>query len=101
MFAYLGIDNAQKPCVAFLRLLDGPSDRHARDGRREKDGRSEGRRPVPDAVVIEARRLARRNPKTAKRRSLRTIAAELEFLGHLGPSGQPYHVGSVRHMLGG
>jgi hypothetical protein len=31
------------------------------------------------------------------RRSLRTIAAELAALGHLGPSGQPYHASSIRH----
>jgi hypothetical protein len=44
--------------------------------------------------------LARRNPKTGKTRSLRAIAAELAMLGHLGPTGQPYHAGSIRHMLG-
>jgi DNA invertase Pin-like site-specific DNA recombinase len=74
--------------------------RHAREAKREKVGRCEGRKPVPEVVVVEARRLARRNPKTGKRRSLRTIAAELAVLGHVGPSGKPYHAGSVRHMLG-
>jgi hypothetical protein len=53
----------------------------------------------PEAVVIEARRLARKSPKTGKRRSLRSIAAEPAALGHLGPAGQPYHAGSIRHML--
>jgi hypothetical protein len=32
----------------------------------------------------EARRLARKSPKTGKRRSLRSIAAELATTGHLG-----------------
>lgn len=72
---------------------------HARDARRAATGRCEGRRPVPEAVVAEARRLARRSPKTGKRRSLRTIAAELANLGHVGPSGVTYHAGSIRHML--
>jgi hypothetical protein len=45
--------------------------------------RCEGRRPVPDVVIAEARRLARKSPKTGQRRSLRTIAAELAALGHL------------------
>lgn len=71
----------------------------ARDHKRKETGRCEGRPPVPDAVVTEARRLARRNPKTGKVRSLRAIAAELATLGHLAPSGQPYHAGSIRHML--
>src|SRR5262245_10667746 len=75
--------------------------RHAREGKRAATGRCEGRKPVPEAVVIEARRLARRNPKTGKRRSLRAIAAELAVLGHVGPSGKPYHAGSIRHMLAG
>jgi DNA invertase Pin-like site-specific DNA recombinase len=73
--------------------------RHAREAKRVATGRCEGRKPVPEAVVVEARRLARRSPKTGKRRSLRVIAAELAALGHVGPSGQPYHAGSIRHML--
>jgi len=75
--------------------------RHARDRKRATTGRCEGRKPVPDAVVLEARRLARRSPKTGKRRTLRAIATELAALGHYGPSGVPYHAGSVRHMLAG
>jgi hypothetical protein len=56
---------------------------------------------VPGAVIAEARRLARRSPKTGERRSLRVIAAELAALGHFGPSGQPYLASSIRHMLAG
>jgi DNA invertase Pin-like site-specific DNA recombinase len=73
--------------------------RHARDARRATMGRCEGRKPVPEVAVVEARRLARLSPKTGKRRSLRAIATELAAHGHFGPSGQPYHAGSVRHML--
>ena len=73
--------------------------RHARDRIRAEKGRCEGRKPVPAEVVAEARRLARRNPKTGKKRSLRMIAAELAGLGHLGPSGRPYFAGSVSAML--
>jgi DNA invertase Pin-like site-specific DNA recombinase len=75
--------------------------RHARDRKRQIAGRCEGRKPVPAPVVAAARRLARRSPKTGKVRSLRAIAAELAALGHRGPSGQPYHAGSIRHMLAG
>ncbi len=73
--------------------------KHARDAKREAEGRCEGRKPAPEAAVREARRLARRNPKTGKRRSLRLIAGELAALGHVGPSGKPYHAGSIAHML--
>ena len=73
--------------------------RHARERIRADKGRCEGRKPVPAEVLAEARRLARRNPKTGKKRSLRMIAAELAGLGHLGPSGKPYFAGSVAAML--
>jgi hypothetical protein len=75
--------------------------RHARDRKRATVGRCEGCRPVPVEVISEARRLARKSPKTGQRRSLRAIASELARLGHVGPSGGPYHAGSVRHMLAG
>jgi DNA invertase Pin-like site-specific DNA recombinase len=73
--------------------------RHAREAKRAATGRCEGRKPVDVEVVAQARRLARRNPASGKRRSLRAIAQELAALGHLGPSGTPYHAGSIRHML--
>jgi DNA invertase Pin-like site-specific DNA recombinase len=73
--------------------------KHGRDAKRAATGRCEGRRPVPEAVVAEARRLARKSPKTGQRRSLRRIAADLAALGHLAQSGQPYHASSIRHML--
>jgi DNA invertase Pin-like site-specific DNA recombinase len=73
--------------------------RAARDRKRQETGRCEGRKPVPAEVVAEAKRLARRSPKTGKRRSLREIAAELAAMGHLGTSGGPYTASSVRHML--
>lgn len=75
--------------------------RAARDRKRQQTGRCEGRPAVPPEVIAEARRLARRSPKTGKRRSLRTISAELASLGHLGVSGGPYAASSIRHMLAG
>ena len=73
--------------------------RHARDRVRAERGRCEGRKPVPADTVVAARRLARRSPKTGKRRSLRAISAELAALGHLGSAGKPYLPGSVAKML--
>jgi DNA invertase Pin-like site-specific DNA recombinase len=74
--------------------------RHARDRVRSSKGRCEGRKPVPADVIAAARRLARVNPKTKARRSLRRIAAELEAMGYRSPSGRRYLAGSVAHMLG-
>jgi DNA invertase Pin-like site-specific DNA recombinase len=71
----------------------------ARDRKRQETGRCEGRPPVPPEVVAEAKRLARRSPKTGKTRSLRAVAAELATMGHLGVSGGPYTASSIRHML--
>lgn len=71
----------------------------ARDRKREATGRCGGRAPVPEVVVKEAKRLARRNPKTGKERSLRAIARELAALGHHGPSGAEYGAESVKRML--
>jgi hypothetical protein len=55
--------------------------------------------PVPSPALAEAKRLARRSPKTGQRRSPRAIAAALARLGHLGPSGKPYGAESVKRMV--
>jgi DNA invertase Pin-like site-specific DNA recombinase len=73
--------------------------RHAREAKRAATGRCEGRKPVPPETIAAARKLARRSPKTGKRRSLRDISAELAALGHLGQSGKPYFAGSIAHMI--
>jgi DNA invertase Pin-like site-specific DNA recombinase len=73
--------------------------RKARERKKAETGRCEGRKPVPEVAVKEAKRLARKSPKTGKRRSLRAIAAELEKLGHVGPSGLAYGPQSVKQMV--
>jgi len=76
--------------------------RVARDRNSEALGRRvEGRKAVPDDVVQEARRLARRSPKTGQGRSYRKIGADLATLGHVQPeSGRAYGPESVKQMLG-
>jgi DNA invertase Pin-like site-specific DNA recombinase len=73
---------------------------HARDAKRAATGRCEGRPPVPAEVVATARRLYRPH-KAGKRPSLRKVADGLAAKGYLGPSGGPYHAGSVKLMVAG
>ena len=62
--------------------------------------RVEGRKPV---IVGEAevalRRLARRNPRTGKRRSLRQIAAEMAVEGYAAASGKPFGAQLINDTL--
>ena len=73
--------------------------RGARNRKKAKTGRCEGRKPVPAETEREAKRLARRNPKTGRKRSLRQIAEELARLGYKAPTGSTYHPQSVKRML--
>jgi len=71
----------------------------ARERKRAETGRCEGRKPVPDKIVKEAKRLRRKNPRTGKRRSLRGVAAELAEMGYQAASGKPYGAESVKQMI--
>lgn len=73
--------------------------RIARERKRAETGRCEGRKPVPEVVVKEAKRLYRKNPRTGKRRSLRAIAKELAGLGHHAASGKQYGAESIKRMV--
>lgn len=72
--------------------------RKARERKKAETGRCEGRKPVPDAIVKEAKRLRRKSPRTGKRRSLRAIAAALAKIGYVGVSGNPYGAESIKRM---
>jgi len=86
--------------AAFDRRTTVDKLKAARDRASERIGRRvEGRKPVPEATVDEAKRLYRRSPKTHHRRSLRRIAKELAEAGHTSPSGQAYTASSVKAML--
>lgn len=73
--------------------------RKARERKKAETGRCEGRKPVPDAIVKEAKRLRRKSPRTGKRRSLRRVASELAEMGYLAVSGKPYGAESVKQMI--
>jgi hypothetical protein len=52
----------------------------------------------PELVVL-AKKLHRRNPKTGQRLSLRAIAAELARQGQVNMHGRPYAAESVKAMV--
>jgi hypothetical protein len=65
-------------------------------------GKCEGRRSHKEMnpeVVVLAKRLRRRNPKTGERRSLRSIAAELAAMGYLNIYGRPFAAESIKAMV--
>ncbi len=76
----------------------------ARDRKRAKEGKCEGRKshaePHPEAVAL-AKRLRRASPKTGERMSLRRIGLKLAETGHLNERGQPFHPNSIRMMVEG
>ena len=76
--------------------------RGARDRKSVKGKRVEGRKGYDDTkpeLVREAKRLARKSPKTGISRSLREIAAELESSGYVTASGNAFSAGQVKRLL--
>ena len=74
----------------------------ARDRKRTRDGKCEGRRShleMNPQLVALAKRLHRRNPKTGQRLSLRAIAAELASQGLVNMHGRPYAAASIQAMV--
>lgn len=65
-------------------------------------GKVEGRRSLaetdPELVRI-VKRLFRKNPKTGKRRSLRTISQELFSMGYGTKDGNPFSAGQIKRMV--
>jgi DNA invertase Pin-like site-specific DNA recombinase len=75
----------------------------ARDRKSSALGRRiEGRRGYGDTkpdLIRQAKRLARRSPKSGKARSLRQIARELSTLGFTTGQGKPFSATQVRRFL--
>jgi DNA invertase Pin-like site-specific DNA recombinase len=79
-------------------------------GARDRASKAKGRRVegnhgyrTTDAgrdLIKEAKRLARKSPKTGRARSLREIAAELAKLGHVTAKGQPFSASQVQRLIG-
>lgn len=85
--------------VAKLKAARDRLSRERGDGRRI-EGRK-GYRETNEALIREAKRLARRSPKTGKARSLREIATELVAAGYTTKGGKPFSASQVQRLIQG
>jgi DNA invertase Pin-like site-specific DNA recombinase len=89
---------AQYEKARLVAKLKGARDRKSAAVGRRVEGRKGYSETRPE-LVREAKRLARKSPKTGKARSLREIAAELERLGFMNSKGQRFAAAQVARLL--
>ena len=82
-----------------VQKLRGARDRASAAAGHRVEGRKGYSETAPD-LVREAKRLARKNPRTGAARSLREIAAELAKLGHVNGKGVEFGAAQVSRLLG-
>ena len=90
---------AQFEKANLVAKLKAARDRMSRDQGRRIEGRKGYSETNPE-LVREAKRLARRSPKTGKARSLREIAAELATAGYTTAAGKPFSATQVQRLIG-
>lgn len=78
--------------------LKGARDRKSAQLGRRIEGRK-GYRDTDPELVRHAKRLARRNPKTGKVRSLRDVSTELAKIGYTTRLGTPFSASQVKRLL--
>jgi DNA invertase Pin-like site-specific DNA recombinase len=78
--------------------LKGARDRAAEQAGKRVEGRKGYDDTNPD-LVKQAKRLARKSPRSGKARSLREIAAELVKLGHTTATGKPFSASQVQRLV--
>ncbi len=88
---------AQLEKAMTVAKLKGARDRKSVELGKRIEGRK-GYGEMNPALVKEAKRLARKNPKTGKARSLRDIAQELERLGFTTAAGKPFSASQVQRI---
>lgn len=90
---------AQYEKTRLVQKLKGARDRKSAEAGKRIEGRK-GYDDTRPELVREAKRLARRNPKTGKVRSLREIAGELAALGFMTAGGKEFSASQVQRLLG-
>jgi DNA invertase Pin-like site-specific DNA recombinase len=91
---------AQYEKARLVAKLKSARDRRSAELGRRVEGRKGYAATLPE-LVREARRLARRSPKTGAARSLRQIAAELARLGYHTATGGTFSATQVKRLLAG
>jgi DNA invertase Pin-like site-specific DNA recombinase len=91
---------AQYEKARLVQKLRGARDRASAQLGRRVEGRK-GYADRDPALIREAKRLARRNPKTGATRSLRVIAAALAEQGRRTAAGKPFSASQVQRLLAG
>jgi hypothetical protein len=89
---------AQYEKARLVAKLKGARDRKSAERGRRVEGRK-GYAELNPALVRTARRLARKNPRTGEKRSLREIAAELERLGYVNGKGRRFDAAQVARLI--
>lgn len=89
---------AQYEKARLAAKLKGARDRKSAEHGRRVEGRK-GYAELNPELVREAKRLARRNPKIGKKRSLREIAAELERLGRRNGKGRLFAPMQIARLI--
>jgi DNA invertase Pin-like site-specific DNA recombinase len=89
---------AQYEKARLVAKLKGARDRKSAERGRRVEGRKGYAQTDPE-LVREAKRLARKNPKTGRKRSLRQIASELARLGHCNDKGRPFAPMQIARLL--
>lgn len=93
----LGVMSQLEKAMTVAKLR-GARDRASAAAGQRIEGRKGYAETSPD-LVREAKRLARKNPKTGMTRSLREIAAELAQLGHVTGSGKEFSAAQVQRLI--
>src|SRR5689334_3551312 len=89
---------AQDEKARLVAKLKGARDRKSAAAGKRVEGRK-GYDDTNPAIIREAKRLARKSPKTGKTRSLREIGMELAALGHTTAAGKPFSASQVQRLL--
>jgi hypothetical protein len=89
---------AQYEKARLVAKLKGARDRKSAELGRRIEGRKGYAETNPE-LVREAKRLARKSPKTGERRSLREIAAELERLGFTNGKGRRFAAVQITRLI--
>lgn len=89
---------AQYEKARLVGKLKGARNRKSAEAGRRIEGRK-GYSVTNPELVREAKRLARKSPKTGQKRSLREIAAELAELGFVNGAGRPFDATQVARLV--